>query len=90
MRSIKLHEPFCFIYVQPNREDAPWIIRYTDPTMPEGINEVHVAKILGTPEVMFDSHEDPFLERKIGRYSIKAFARSILIDSKNEAYLYFT
>lgn len=78
----------CFtIYVQPTNKDTPWIIRYADPKMPEGINELLAAEWVS--QVLSESFCDEFLDGRLGRYQVKIPSALMLFD-KEKKKAYFT
>lgn len=57
-----------FIFVFPSDSECPWVIRFEDPRMPEGYNEIRVAGWQST--VRTRSFQDEFIEGRLGKYQV--------------------
>jgi hypothetical protein len=74
-----------WVYVNPNTPDEPWVIRYEDPKMPEGLNEVKASEWVS--QVPTSSSADEFLESRLGRWQVCIDSALMLFDQeKKKAY----
>lgn len=58
-----------WIYVRTHTPATPWVIRFVDKSMPLGFNEVIAKSWKGMG--LASSHEDAFIEAKLGKWSVK-------------------
>ena len=76
-----------WLYVNPHTPDEPWVIRYVDKKMPEGLNEIKAKEWVS--QVHSHSASDEFLEARLGKWQIM-IPNALLLFDKEKRKAYFT